>query len=242
MDEWFKDWFDADYNALYAHRDDGEAERAVRTALETAPELGHGPVLDLACGTGRHLAPLRRANPLAFGLDLSVHQLGEAPVDLRPWLLRGDMRHLPVKPASLAGLTLWFTPFGYFSEAANRELLAKLTCLLRPGGILLLDFLNAAHLKRTLVDEDVLERGGIRVLSRRTIEGERIVKRMTLTRLDSGASREVIESVRLYTPAELHHMAETAGLEIRAELGSYEGATFHAETSPRWIGFLQFKP
>ena len=241
MDEWFKDWFDADYSALYAHRDDEEAELAIRTALNTAPELGHGPVLDLACGTGRHLLPLRRQNPLAFGLDLSAHLLSEAPADLRPWLLRGDMRRLPVKPASLSGITLWFTPFGYFSEEANRALLTQLAGMLRPDGVLLLDLLNAGHLARTLVDEDIQEREGLRVHSRRAIEGDRIVKRMTLTRLESGASREVVESVRLYSPAELRHMAGEAGLEILTELGGYEGSAFHAEHSPRWIGFLHFK-
>ena len=239
MDEWFKDWFDADYSALYAHRDDEEAELAVRTALERAPELSQGPVLDLACGAGRHLQPMRTQNPLAFGLDLSAHLLSEAPLDLRPWLLRGDMRHLPIKPASLSGITLWFTPFGYFPDEANRALLAQLAGLLRPGGILLMDLMNASHLARTLVEEDVLERGGLRVQSRRTFEGGRVVKRMTLTRLDSGASREVVESVRLYAPEEVRQMAAEAGLRLRAELGGYGGTAFSPERSPRWIGFLQ---
>jgi SAM-dependent methyltransferase len=239
MDEWFKDWFDADYAALYGHRDDEEAERAVRTALGAAPGLAQGPVLDLACGMGRHLTPLRRRNPLAFGLDLSAHLLGEAAAELRPWLLRGDMRHLPLKPASLSGITLWFTPFGYFSDATNRTLLVRLTELLRPSGILLLDFLNASHMARTLVTEDVLERGGVRAHSRRAIEGDRIVKRITLTRLASGTSREVVESVRLYTPEELRGMASGAGLECCAELGTYGGTSFRLNDSPRWIGIFR---
>lgn len=244
MDEWFKDWFDADYAALYAHRDEEEAERAVAMALAVAPELALGPVLDLACGTGRHLAPLRRRNPLAFGLDLSAPLLAEAPAELRPWLLRGDMRCLPLKSAALAGITLWFTPFGYFSDAANRSLLAHLATLLRPEGVLLLDFLNAAQVARTLVTEDTREQGGLRAHSRRTLEGDRIVKRVRVTRVDTGSSREVVESVRMYTPDELQAMASEAGLQCRAELGGYEGSAFHAADSPRWIGIFRknFKP
>jgi len=239
MDDWFKEWFDADYSALYAHRDAQEAEEAIRTALAAAPELGQGPVLDLACGTGRHLAPLRRRNPLAFGLDLSAHLLREAPTALRPWLLRGDMRRLPLRSASLSGITLWFTPFGYFADTANRALLDRLTGLLIPGGVLLFDFLNAAHLAKNLVEEDTFERGGLRAHSRRAIEGDRIVKRMTLTRLDSGATREVVESIRLYTPEELRGMAARAGLACCAELGGYEGGAFHPAASPRWIGIFR---
>ncbi len=244
MDEWFRDWFDADYATLYGHRDAAEAERAISTALEAAPELRSGPVLDLACGTGRHLVALRKHNPLAFGLDLSAHLLGEAPEALRPWLLRGDMRHLPVKEESLTGITLWFTPFGYFSDASNRALLLQLAALLRPGGILLLDFLNKAHLERTLIPKDVIERGGLRAHSRRTLEGDRIVKRMTLTHLDSQETREVMESVRVYSPRELREMTSEVGLVCERELGTYGGGPFRPEDSPRWIGICRrnFKP
>ncbi len=239
MDEWFKDWFDADYAALYAHRDDGEAEKAVNTALSVAPELAAGPVLDLACGTGRHLTALRRRNPLAFGLDLSEALLSEASADLRSWLVRGDMRRLPLRPGTLAGISLWFTPFGYFSDAANAELLHRLSALLRPGGVLLLDFFNAAHLARTLVPEDTLEQGGIRVHSFRAIEDGRIVKRMTVTRVAEGTARHVVESIRLYRSEELRSMASEAGLTCHAELGDYAGSTFVPADSPRWIGIFR---
>ncbi len=237
MDEWFKDWFDEDYAALYAHRDEAEARRAVATALRLAPELGSGPVLDLGCGSGRHLVELRRANPRAFGMDLSGPLLRLAEETLRGSLVRGDMRHLPVKAAGLAGLCLWFTPFGYFGDEANKDLLHALAQALRPGGVLLLDYLNAHQLRRHLVQEDVAERAGLRVHSRRSLEEGRVIKRMTLTRLDSGATREVVESVRVYEPDELEALARPAGFRLRTALGSYEGASF-VEASPRWIALF----
>ena len=236
--EWFQDWFDADYAAIYAGRGPAEAEAAVAMALAHAPGLARGPVLDLGCGAGRHLAVLRRRNPEAFGLDLSPELLRRAPAGLRPWLLRGDMRALPVRDASLSGICMWFTPFGYFDEAQNRALLRRLGRLLRPGGVLVLDFLNADQLRATLVAEDEIERAGIRVVSRRAIEGQRIVKRMELTRLDTGATRQVTESVRLYEPAELRAMAAEAGLAPVREAGDYDGRPFGPDT-PRWIGFLE---
>ncbi|WP_243300679.1 class I SAM-dependent DNA methyltransferase [Geothrix oryzisoli] len=241
MADWFEAWFDDDYALLYAHRDAGEARLAVGRALQEAPELGRGPVLDLGCGTGRHLEILRRTNPLAFGMDLSPALLDLAPADLRPWLLRGDMRTVPVKPGTLSGVCLWFTPFGYFSDEQNRALLVDLGRLLRPGGVLLMDYLNADEVVRSLVPQDTLERAGVRVLSRRVIEGERIVKRMTLTRLDTGETREAMESVRLYHPAALQAMARIAGLGLRSVMGTYAGAAFH-EDSPRWIGIFEKAP
>ena len=239
MGEWFKDWFDGDYAAIYEHRDEGEAEAAVTMALALAPALAAGPVLDLACGSGRHLAVLRRTNPLAFGLDLSRELLALAPEELRPWLLRGDMRALPLREASLAGICLWFTPFGYFADDQNRALLHRLRDLLRPGAVLVMDYLNAQHMRQHLVSSDVKLHPGLRVASRRSMEGQRLVKHMTLTRLETGATRQVKESVRIYEPEVLRAMAAESGFEIRREVGDYLGAPFDPAASSRWIGFLE---
>ena len=238
MAEWFEGWFDEDYALLYSHRDEEEARVAVSRALRVAPELAEGPVLDLACGAGRHLEILRRANPLAFGVDLSQTLLGMAPGGLRPWLIRGDMRHLPVKEGVLRGICLWFTPFGYFSDTENQTLMLRLGALLEPKGVLLMDYLNADLVTRTLVPEDTVERGGIRAQSQRSIEGDRLVKRMVLTHIDTGEVREVLESVRLYPPSDLQLMAVRAGLRLRHVLGTYSGEAF-TENSPRWIGIFE---
>ena len=238
MSEWFEQWFDEDYAQLYAHRDEAEAKRAVATAFDKAPELTQGPVLDLACGGGRHLDVMRVRNPQAFGLDLSAVLLRQASQDLKGHLLRGDMRHLPLQPHCLSGVCLWFTPFGYFDDVQNSNLLKQLHTLLRPGGVLLMDYLNAAQVKSNLVTEDTLERNGIRIHSHRRIEGHRIVKEMQLTRLGSGETRQALESVRIYEPDELVALSAKAGFTMRLSMGDYTGATFTSE-SPRWIGIFE---
>jgi len=236
--EWFSEWFDEDYALLYAHRDAEEARLAVGRALRVAPELTEGPVLDLGCGAGRHLEILRRANPLAFGLDLSPSLLRMAPSALHPWLLRGDMRRLPVKEDTLTGVCLWFTPFGYFSDAENRTLMLDLGRHLRHGGVLVMDYLNADQVRRSLVPEDSVVRGSVRAESQRALEGDRLVKRMVLTHLDTGEERRVMESVRLYHPTELQEMAVRAGLRLRRVMGTYAGEAF-TDDSPRWIGVFE---
>jgi len=238
LTEWFETWFDEDYARLYAHRDAEEARVALGRAMRVAPELTQGPVLDLACGAGRHLEILRRANPLAFGMDLSRPLLQMAPGGLRPWLLRGDMRQIPVKDGTLHGICLWFTPFGYFSDEENRALMMRLGALLENNGVLVMDYLNADLVARTLVPEETVERGVIRAQSRRSLEGDRLVKRMVLTRTDTGEVRDVLESVRLYHPTELQEMAVRAGLRLRRVMGTYAGEAF-TDDSPRWIGVFE---
>jgi SAM-dependent methyltransferase len=238
MAEWFERWFDEDYALLYAHRDDAEARRAVVMALGAAPELASGPVLDLACGSGRHLAVLQETNARACGLDLSEAMLRLAPEGLQGHLLRGDMRALPFREGVFSGICLWFTPFGYFDDARNTALLARLRDLLKPGGVLLVDYFNAQRLAQDLVPEDHLEQNGIRVHNRRRMEAGRVVKEMTLVRMDTGEERHAVESVRVYAPEELKAMACGVGLRLRQTLGDYGGAPFEAH-SPRWIGILE---
>lgn len=239
MEEWFQQWFDADYAELYAHRDGAEAALGVATALAAAPELGQGPVLDLACGSGRHLEVLRERNPQAFGLDLSLSLLTLAGPALRPWLLQGDMRRLPVRPRSLHGICLWFTPFGYFDDDQNRRLFQELATGLRPGGILWMDYLNAPAVRAALSPEaERLARGGLEVDIRRSLEGDRVVKRMRIHRPATGDIREVTESVRLYDPGELAEFATQVGLRLRRAFGDYAGADYGA-ASERWIGVFE---
>lgn len=236
MKEWFQQWFDEDYAELYAHRDAAEAVQGVDTAMAVAPELARGPVLDLACGSGRHLEALRARNPRAFGLDLSLSLLDLAGPDLRPWLVQADMRRLPVKPGSLAGICLWFTPFGYFGDVENRRLFRDLSASLAAGGILWMDYLNAPGVRATLSDEpETIERGELRITIRRSLEGNRVMKRMRIVRPATGEAREVVESVCLYDPAELEQIAAAAGLQLRTALGDYGGAGF-GPASERWIG------
>lgn len=238
-EEWFQQWFDEDYAELYAHRDAAEAVLGVGTALAAAPELGRGPVLDLACGSGRHLAVLRERNPLAFGLDLSLSLLGRAEPALRPWLLQGDMRRLPLRPRSLRGICLWFTPFGYFNDAENQRLFQELAGCLLPGGILWMDYLNAPAIRAEVTPStERLARGGLEVDIRRSLEGDRVVKRMRIRRPATGEVRDAVESVRLYDPAELEGFAERVGLRLRCAFGDYAGADY-GTASERWIGVFE---
>jgi SAM-dependent methyltransferase len=102
---------------------------------------GSGRVLDLGCGTGRHLAFLASRGHRPVGLDLSPHMLAEAAANsragrARPPLVRADLRRLPFPQEPLFdGILLMFSTLGLVMPARSRlELFLSLRSRLSARG------------------------------------------------------------------------------------------------------------
>lgn len=227
---WFRDWFGEDYLALYPHRGAREAADAVRLFLRAAPPSPGAPVLDLACGAGRHLREFRAAGVRAAGLDLSATLLRRAREQgIRP-LVRADMRELPFADGSFGGLTSFFTSFGYFdTPEQDQRALREMRRVLSAGGTFLLDFLNAARVRTDLVPEDVRVVEGGWVVQRRVIRQGCVVKHIRLEPDDGGPAREFVEKVRLYEPMELEALLASCDLRTSNRFGDYGGGDFIPE-------------
>lgn len=106
---------------------------AVRSLLA---ELPAGPVLDAACGTGRHAVYLEERGHKVIGLDLSAEMLGRARAKAprAAWCL-GDLCWLPLRSSSLdaAVCSLALTHVRQLQMAIR-----ELARVVRPGGRLIL--------------------------------------------------------------------------------------------------------
>jgi ubiquinone/menaquinone biosynthesis C-methylase UbiE len=104
-------------------------------------------ILDLACGAGRIAVPLAQRGYVMTGLDLSSgllehakEEAAKAGVEVR-WI-HSDMRAIPFQDESDAVINI-FTSFGYLeTEAEDAEVLRAVHTALKPGGTLLLEFVN----------------------------------------------------------------------------------------------------
>lgn len=92
-----------------------------------------GPLLDLGCGHGRHLAQLTGARPL-FGLDRDPLSLAEAKGHTP--VVRGDFFSLPFKAESLAGAWAWYNSVCTFEDGDFNQLLREAWRCLKPKGLL----------------------------------------------------------------------------------------------------------
>jgi SAM-dependent methyltransferase len=254
--DWYGTAFGAHYAWLYAHRDDDEAAACV-DLLETLCALRAGPVLDLGCGAGRHLNHLARRGAAGCGLDLSPSLLDEASRGAGVaggafTLLRGDMRALPLADGACATVLSLFTAFGYFGALLDHAgQLAEIARVLRRGGRWCLDYLNPLGVRAALAQGPVGETrtvGPCRVVEEKRLVdgGARVEKRVVIHPLagrtveagDAGVPStglDYVESVALFTAAELDALAAGAGLRRVEARGGYDGRPFDEPTAARWI-------
>jgi len=221
MAEWFQEWFGDDYLRLYPHRDAGEAARLVALLRSRIPCRAGWSILDVGCGAGRHLAAFESAGFRPVGMDLSSPLLRRAREITRRPLIRADMRHLPVRSGRFDLVVNLFTSFGYFAtDAEHVGVIAQMAAALRPGGWLVMDFLNAPAVRAGLVPEETMTLGGAPVRIRRRLEqGDRTVVKT----IETPDGRHFVERVRLFETPELDAMLTGAGIVSQFRFGDYEG-------------------
>jgi SAM-dependent methyltransferase len=112
-----------------------------------------GRVLDIGCGTARHVIHLTRLGHRAVGVDLSEHMIRVANEKIREArvpasLVRADMVDLPrlFRPASFDYALCMFSTIGLVCGRENRQELAKgIAGLLKPGGRFAIHVHNRWH-------------------------------------------------------------------------------------------------
>ena len=231
---WFERAFGKEYLELYAHRSPQEGELEVQALLKSGLLGATSPLLDLCCGSGRHLKAMRKAGLKAWGLDLSAELLRAGK--LHGIAARGDMRRLPFVSSGFACVTSLFTSFGYFdTDAANLEALIEIRRVLAPDGVLLLDHMNPKPTLASLKPVTHETRGESTIVATRRYDqrSHRLVKEIEMTR--NGVTSRWHESVRLYAPDEFDALLAVAGLHLTRRYSDFSGGAFDADASPRQL-------
>jgi hypothetical protein len=105
---------------------------------------------------------------------------------------------------------------------------------MKPGGTLVIDFLNASQVRRELVPYDERVENGITIEQRRAISPDDRFVQKTIRLRERG--REYVERVRLLSPRDLQTMLVASGFKVVKLFGDYGGADW-SDDSPRTILF-----
>ncbi len=232
---WYVTAFAAEYLQLYRHRSPAQGRQQVQQMLASGLLPKQGPVLDLCCGAGRHLLPMRESGLQAYGLDLSLPLLRAGK--LGGVSVRGNALRLPFASGAFRCVTNLFSSFGYFpDDAAHALVLREIARVLGPAGTLVLDHMNAAVTIACLKPETREEIDGVQMFQRRKYDAEnrRVLKDVEYT-VPGQQPRRWHESVRLFTPAELDKFMRDAGLSVSARYADLDASPFDEANSPRQV-------
>ena len=156
--EWFQEWFSSPYwHILYKNRDRKEAQLFIDQLATHLNFLLEDCILDLACGRGRHAVYLNQRGFDVTGIDISPENIAYARhfSNERLRFVVHDMR-LPFQLPPFDYILNLFTSFGYFrTKEENFQTIRALSGVLKPGGRLVIDFMNTEKVIRELLPQEV---------------------------------------------------------------------------------------
>jgi SAM-dependent methyltransferase len=235
---WFQDWFNSPYyQLLYDKRDDKEAAAFIDKLLAYLHPAPGATMLDVACGRGRHAKYLAGKGFDVTGIDLSIDSINAARKLENDHLsfFQHDMR-LPFRVNFFDVVFNFFTSFGYFdTRRENDNALRTLKNALKPGGKLVLDYLNSAFVAQHLVAHEILEKEEVVFDIHRELADKHFLKQINI--LDKQKMRRLVftESVNAFTKQDFEAMFAKQGLQINEIFGDYHFNSFDEQRSPRLI-------
>ena len=127
-----------------------------------------------------------------------------------------------------------FTSFGYFERDHDNYLTIQAAAKsMKPGGYLVIDFMNAWRAANDLIPYHLKEVDGIKFHINKKIENGFIYKEITFS--DSGTNYTYREEVKILYLSHFEQYMKNAELTILYTYGSYDLAAFNQEKSNRLI-------
>lgn len=236
--EWFKDWFNSPYyHQLYFNRDEVEAAAFIDKIVSYLKPDGGSRMLDVACGKGRHSMHLAAKGFDVTGIDLSVDSIKAASENEKENLhfYCHDMR-----------LLFWinyfdvvfnlFTSFGYFAtERENDDAIRTMATALKPGGILVVDYLNTAYAVAHSVPSETKQIDGVNFLINKWNDATHFYKKIEIANESLSEPFIYTERVSKFSLSDFEKMFNHHGLRLKFIFGNYQLENYDEQLSPRMV-------
>jgi len=228
-------WYDTFFRDDYARFDDHpDTPEEVAFLIDVLPDGGR--ILDLACGAGRHAAPLSESGYDVIGLDRSDVLLNRAKgLESSAQWVRSDVRTIPLADGSCDGVISMFSSLGYFDdEYENYHVLSEAARVLTPDGRLVIETVNVGFLIKHAPPQTWFRTGKLTVLEAREYDPVTCRSEVSVTVIDGAKRREYAHSIRLYSAAELAMLLASIGIETLDVYGDFDGSEMTVD-SPHMI-------
>ena len=235
---WFKRWFDSSYyHKLYGNRDEKEAAGFINELISCLQPATGSTMLDVGCGAGRHCKQLAAKGYHVTGIDLASSSIREAKQFQSDSLhfFRHDMR-VPFGKNSFDYVFSFFTSFGYFKEQdQNNKVVNNMSNAVKPGGMLVLDYINVRYSEDHLIEMETKEIDGITLTITRWMDQKNFFKKIVIGDQQLENPLEYVEQVAKFDLVDFYVMFSRCKLQIQEVYGDYSLSAYDPKTSPRLV-------
>lgn len=199
-------FLDDDHRFHVGYLTEERADLEAAEALGLLELVGPSTIIDAGCGDGRLAVRLASLGHRVVAIDIDPDQVERAraaaerrgvELDLRS----ADLCHEVVRPPA-DGALMWFTTYGFLSDADNLRVLCNLREGLRSGARLVIDTLDPAAVSAELAHDPhpfTIEVDGFVQEDRRTFVAAD--RRLVVERTVRGPGVETHRCLRLWLPA-----------------------------------------
>lgn len=220
--DWWRSYFDHLFFLNYLNITTPEiTQKEVKDVREALNLHQEHKILDLACGTGRHLIELARQGfKYLYGVDLSEHMLEGGIQDqdrynLNLTLKKADVRETGFSDNYFDKAIMMGNSLGYFeNEEEDYRVIAEAYRVLKPGGHFLIDNADGDFISKNY--NPTFWRwmaNGYFVCYEKKLIDKRMVTREIIVNPEVGVVADQVSSVRLYSRKELMDAFKKAGFQ-----------------------------
>jgi 2-polyprenyl-3-methyl-5-hydroxy-6-metoxy-1,4-benzoquinol methylase len=235
---WFQDWFNSPYyHQLYFKRDREEATKFITKLIDYLKPGKESLMLDIACGRGRHSRILASMGFDVTGIDLAVESITEAKKHETENLhfFVHDMR-LPFWINYFDYAFNFFTSFGYFNTRREYDnSIRTIAQSIKPGGIFVLDYLNAHYAEDHLVHKSELQIDGVTYFITKWFDETHFYKKIIVEDESLKKPIEHQEKVAKFSLGDFTEMLAYHKLQVQEVFGDYSFNSYHVKNSPRMV-------
>lgn len=232
------------YAQFFDNRFDQAVEEVEQLLELLEDERGAVPerILDVPCGSGRHVLTFAEKGHRADGMDFSeefIHQARDRATERgltgRAEFHVHDMRNLDEWDGSFDLITNFWNSMGYYEKETDVGILSEMNRLLADNGVVAIQTSNKEYYVKNFESSSVSEDGEHLYVERRDFDLETgrfhtVLEVFSVT--DAGYTHlETMEwKPRQYAPVEWKEMCETAGFDDVSLFGGFNGESLDLDS------------
>lgn len=214
-----------------------EAKAFIDRLLQLLKPSPGSRMMDIGCGKGRHALAIAEKGFDVTGIDISpamIEEAGKLERDNLHFYVH-DMR-LPFRINYFQYVFNFFTSFGYFNtHREHQDAIRTMSAALKPGGCLVIDYLNAHYVEDHLVHKEKKEVNDVEFFITRWMDENHFFKKIEIEDHSLEEPLVYVEKVSKFSLGDFNDMLSYQGIQIQEVYGDYQLGGYDIKKSPRLI-------